>query len=506
MTRKRLSAQQQAIRQGAPTNGHATDGVRVLYETHPGPQTRFMLSDAEEVLYGGAAGGGKSYALRAYGVSYCMSNPGARGVLFRRTYPQLEETHLIEIQKEVPSSVAHFASARHDLIFPNGSILMFRFCEKDDDARRYDTAEFDFMLFDELTHFSQFQYTYLSSRCRSTRPWWPGPRLRAGATPLGIGHDWVKGRWRIDDPQSGATPFDVWRAPVSEGGMTRQFIPARVTDNRTLFDADPGYLERLRALPWEEYQAKALGNWRVLTGQFFMRWRPEIHVIAPFAIPNDWDRFMCVDYGFDAPYAVLWFARPPGGDHIFVYREHYGRGVALSGQIRRARQIVADTQEKVRAIVLDPSMFGAVNVKGDRISPMSADWEAEFGTETRVVPGGKDRVAGWRLMRELIDWQEAPTGGVLVPPKMRVFSSCPNLIRTIPGLIQDPQRPEDLDSDGEDHAADALRYGVMHAYRGGASKGQPTRLFLRPEGIVRRPLDEIDTPTGWDTKRDRGYR
>ena len=460
-------------------------------------------TSAEEVLYGGAAGGGKSYALRCYGVNYCMTYPGARGVLFRQSFRQLEETHIIAIQQEVPTAVAHYAAARHDLVFPNGSILHLRFCEKDEDARTYDTAEFDFMLFDELTSFSEFTYTYLLSRCRSTHSWWPGPRIRAGATPLGIGHDWVKARWRIssDAPGGKVTPLTIWRAPISEGGMTREFIPARVTDNRTLFEADPEYLERLRALPWEEYQAKALGSWDVLTGQFFMRWRPEIHVIAPFDIPPDWERFICVDYGFNAPYAVIWLARPPGSDCAFAYREHYGTGVNLSNQIRLARQAMADSREHVRAIVLDASMFSAVNVKGDRISPMSADWEAEFGRESKVVPGSRDRVAGWRLLREMLDWQESPAGGILVGPRLRVFSNCTNLIRTLPSLIKDEHKPEDVDSDGEDHAGDALRYGLCHMFRGGSSASRKhATLYMRPEGLVysdkpppmiRRPLGDI---------------
>mgnify|MGYP001599451725 FL=1 len=326
-----INRTQRALQRVASSDGSSR---RVLYTTHPGPQTDFMLTPAEEVLYGGAKGGGKSHALRAFGVNYCMTYPGATVVLFRESFPQLEETHLLRIQQEIPPSVATYATAKHDLIFPNGSIFMFRYCEKDEDARRHDTAEFDVILFDELTAFSQFAYTYLISRCRSTKKWWPGPRIRSGATPLGSGHAWVQDRWRIetDDP---IPPFQIWRTPISEGGMTRQFIPASVTDNVTLMEGDPTYVTRLRTLPYEEYQA-AMGNWSVFTGQFFQRWRPDIHVIAAFDIPPDWERFLCVDYGFGAPYACLWFARPPGSDLAFVYREHYGR--AFIQAIRSGRR------------------------------------------------------------------------------------------------------------------------------------------------------------------------
>ena len=152
----------------------------VLYVSHPGPQDQFMESEAQELLYGGAAGGGKSYALRAWGVRYCMTYPEAQIVLFRRTYRELEDTHILAIQREVPSSVATYHTASHNLVFPNGSVFMFRFCEGDEEVRTYDTTEFDAMLFDELTSFTQFQYTYLLSRCRSTKSWWPGRRIRAG--------------------------------------------------------------------------------------------------------------------------------------------------------------------------------------------------------------------------------------------------------------------------------------------------------------------------------------
>lgn len=442
----------------------APDNALVLYKTHPGPQTDFMLSDAEELLYGGAAGGGKSYALRAYGVTYCLTHPGAKVVLFRQTFPQLNQTHLLEIANEVPQSVAHYAAAQHDLRFPNGSIFMFRHCEKDEDARLYDSAEFDVLMLDELTAFSQFQYTYLISRVRSTRSDWEGPRIRAGATPLGPGHSWVKNRFMdgpnlLDPPE----PFEIWQGPVSEGGLTRQFIPAKVSDNPSI---DLNYIARLRAMTTEEYRAKALGDWNVFTGQFFTRWRDDVHVMTPFDIPPDWERFLCVDYGYNAPYASLWFARPPGTNTAYVYREQYGKGITLEEQIYRAAAAVEDSSERIRAVILDPSMFGKVNVKGERIDSMADDWKKVFSL---VVKGNNERVPGWRLLRETLEWTESPEGGTLVLPRLHVFSNCSNLIRTLPLLIMDRNLPEDVDSSGEDHAADALRYGLMYAFSGGGS-------------------------------------
>lgn len=476
--RARLSAQQRGIRRGGPSETR-----RVLYPIHEGPQTAFMTSQAEELLYGGAAGGGKSYGLRAWAVTYCMVYPGAKGVLFRQSFRQLDETHLIAIQQEVPEAIADYKSGTHDLIFHNGSILMFRFCEKDEDARTYDTAEFDFILFDELSHFTEFTYTYLTSRCRSTKPWWPGPRIRSGATPLGRGHSWVKSRFisARDTENQPITPLQIWKGPISEGGMTRQFIPAKVTDNPTLFQSDPTYMDRLQALPYEEYRAKALGDWDVFTGQFFRRWRDNIHVIEPFDIPLDWDHFLCVDYGDTKPYCALWFARPPNTQTAFVYREHYGKNVPLDEQVFRAWQASEDYGAKLKAVVLDPAMFGRVNVKGEYVKPMSEHWRAKFST---VVRGNNERIAGWRLMREMLDWQERPDGGVLVPPRLFFFRTCSNAVRTIPNLIIDKNNPEDVDTDGEDHAGDAIRYGIRHAFEGAGRIGGVRRVMVGPKGIT----------------------
>ena len=469
MPRARLSAQQRAIRVGQ-------EDRQILYPINPGPQEAFMRATAEESLYGGAMGGGKSYALRAWGVTYCLTHPGAQVVLFRQNYKQLEDTHILKIQQEIPESIAMYASGSHDLIFHNGSILQFRYCEADVDVRKYYTAEYDAMLFDEITEFTEYQYVNLVTRCRSTKSWWPGRRIRCGGMPLGIGHGWVKNRWIDHD-----TPNEVWRGPANEGGMSRLFIPAKVQDNPTFMKADPDYVTMLRQLPEEEYRARALGDWTVSLDQFFTRWRDEVHTCVPFDIPSDWDHFLCVDYGYNAPYAAYWFARPPGTTTAIVYREQYGKGIDLTEQVFRAWQATTETEEKLRAVILDPSMFGKVNVKGARVAPMADDWKAKFGS--LVVRGNNERVSGWHLMREMIDWKEDPNGGILIPPRLRFFHSCPNAIRTLPRLSCSKQNLEDIDTNSEDHSADALRYGLMFAYQGNARAGLSNRISIDRKGV-----------------------
>ena len=454
--------------------------TRVLYPIHEGPQRNLMESDAEEVLYGGAFGGGKSYALRAWAVTYCLQYPGATVVLFRRSYRELEDTHIRALQAEVPLTIAVYKTGRHDFEFTNGSVLQCRYAERPEDVNTYQTAEWDALLIDELTQFEQLTYVGLLSRLRSSKSWWPGPRIRAVATPLGIGHNWVKERW-----VAFAKPNEIKRAPLSEGGMTRQFIPARVTDNPTLMESDPDYLERLRSLSYEEYQARALGSWDTFTGQFFQRWRPGTHVVTPFDIPPDWDRYIAVDYGFNAPYAVYWIARPPQTDVAYIYREQYGRQVKLNEQIYRAKQACEDASEKIKGVIVDPALFGKVNVKGERIDSMAEDWKKEFYP---VIKGDNDRVAGWRLLREMIDWQEGPDGKSIAGPRLRIFSTCSNLVRTLPTLVTSKNRPEDVDTDGEDHAADAIRYGLMHMFRGRGQQGQQRSYHMTNKGLVVRPI------------------
>lgn len=482
MPRARLSAQQKAVRKGAKTAQY-TGGRRVLYEIHPGPQQLFMMTTAEEVLYGGAAGGGKSYALRAWGVDYCMRYPGAKIVLFRRSYRELEDTHIIKIQQELPSFVATYSSGNHNLIFNNGSIMMFRFCEKENDVRTYDTDEFEAILIDELTAFTEFQYLYLLSRCRSTNSWWPGRRIRCAATPLDVGHAWVKARF-IDS----GLPNEVHKAPLDEGGYTRQFIPAKVTDNYTLMKQSPEYIDTLMGLPEEEKRAKLYGDWSVFTGKFFQSWDDNVHVVEPFDIPADWSRWLGVDYGYNAPYAALWVARPPGANMVWYYREQYGAGVDSKTQVDRAWSVTCDAAEKLRGVVLDPSMFSKINVRGERVRPISDDWQDVFGGVTTVYRGNNERIAGWKLMRSLLKWEKGLDGRAIVPPQAFFFRSCTNLVRTLPLLVIDKNNVEDVDTNCEDHAPDTARYLARHIFEGSARQGASRSYHMTPSGIVvRRP-------------------
>jgi hypothetical protein len=465
--------------------GTTPSGKKLLYPIHAGPQMEFMTSDAEEILYGGAAGGGKSHAIRALLVSYCLEHPGATVVLFRRTYRELEDTHILRLQMELPIYLASYKSSSHDFVFKNGSILMMRFCEKEEDVRSYDTFEADMMAFDELTAFTEFQYVYLITRCRSTKPWWKGPKIISATNPGNIGHTWVKRRW-IDS----AEPLVKHRAPLLEGGMTRQFIPAKVTDNTTLMKSDPNYVHRLSGLPDEERRAKLFGDWDVFSGQFFQRWRPNVHVVNPFEIPREWSRYISVDWGLAAPHAVYWAGRPPMTNSVWLYREQYGAGVPTRQQARMAAERVKVSGEKIEFVVADPAMWAREkDADGDYMKSPADYWIEEFKGICEVVKGNNERLAGASLYREMIDWSgvELPDGSleIIVPPRLHVMrDACPNYVRTVPNLIHSKTNVEDVDTDGEDHSYDSTRY-LFRALFEPPKKPKAKRYIEAPDGSIR---------------------
>lgn len=475
-------------RQVTPKGNTSQAGRKLLYPIHAGPQYEFMTSDAEEILYGGAAGGGKSYAIRAILVSYCLTHPGATAVLFRRTYKELEDTHILRLKLELPSYIATYKSTSHDFVFANGSTLMMRFCENEEDVRSYDTFEADIMAFDELTAFSEFQYTYLLTRCRSTKHWWTGRKVIAATNPGNVGHTWVKRRWIEADDGSVPLPFVKWRAPVNQGGMVRQFIPAKLADNTTLMKYDPSYANILQGLPEEEKRAKLMGDWNVFSGQFFSRWRSEVHTCPSFDIPRDWTKYISVDWGLAAPHAVYWYARPPMTNSLWIYREQYGAGVPTRQQAQMAAEKTRVADEKIEFIVADPAMWARErDGDGDYMKSPADYWKDEFAGITEVVKGNNERLAGASLYREMLDWQGVETPGgieVLIPPRLRIMRDrAPNFIRTVPQLIHSKTNVEDVDTTGEDHSYDSSRY-MFRALFQPPAKPKSHRYYETGAGII----------------------
>ena len=419
--------------------------VKVPEYTASEKQTLFHQSTADETLYGGAAGGGKTAALVAEAVTTALQYPGITIYIFRKTIPELKKTIVPEIRKQCAAYVAagHMNYNGVDRIwqFDNGSTLHLAYCQNPGDEYHYQGAEMQLLIFDELTHFSLDQYEYLKTRVRSSRGDFP-MKVMAATNPGNIGHGWVKSRF-ID----GKEPYKIYN---SDTGFTTLFIPARVDDHpderfreqytRTLDAiADPDMRRALRE-----------GDWDVFAGQAFSEWRSDKHVVAPFTIPDHWVKWLSYDYGFNTYAAAIWFTRDPQTNRVYAYREFYESQMPASDQARQINQL--SSLESVRIRLADPSIWKSVGNAdtGERV----ADILQKAGLN--MQPANNDRLAGKNAVHEAL--KPMPDG----LPGLQVFSSLINLIRTLPSLPYDQHRIEDIDTNAEDHLYDCLRYGLMH--------------------------------------------
>lgn len=438
-------------------------GVSSAWSPQPGPQTEAIAADwCPELLYGGAAGGGKSdFLLGDFLQDVPTYGPAWRGVLFRRTYPELQEL-MTRAAELFPQTGATWYESDKEWHWPNGAFLRLRYLERDPDATRYQGHQYTWIGWDELTQWpTLYAYRYLRARLRSAFNV-PTKRIRATANPGGLGHMAVK-EYFID-------PWPAGYRPIRDDktGLERMFIPSRIQDNRILLANDPEYIARLKGLGSDALVKAWLdGDWSVVDGAFFDCWSTARHVVEPFEIPADWTRFRSLDWGYAAPFSVQWWAI--AGDTIKTasgaviprgalvhYREWYGctepnKGLRLDAEAVADGIRQRDGSDKIAYAVADPSIFAqdggpsiAERMNGRKVAFAPAD-------NKRVAQAGA--LGGWDQMRARMRGDEHPM--------LFVFSTCKHFIRTVPALQHDPDRPEDLDTEGEDHAADAARYACM---------------------------------------------
>ena len=393
-------------------------------------QKRFFKSRNKFILYGGAKGGGKSWAIRTKQILRRLKYTNSKGLLLRRTFPELQENHIFKIQEEWKGLDWNSKDSR--FMFPNGSYLKLGSAQFEVDILKYQGSEFDDIGIDECTNFTKYQFDILRSCLRTTNPKIK-TQVYLGGNPGGVGHGWVKSEF------------------ITHNLEDHEFIPAKVFDNYTLMKADPTYLEELKKLPTDLRKAFLEGDWDVFSGQVFTEWRPDKHVVKHFEYPLELcKKTIGFDWGFNAPGCAIWLAHTPDM-RIYAYRELYQSG---KNPEEWAKQIMLYIKnEPIESLILPHDCFATVQ---GHIA--IADVFKENGI-TRIQRG-KTLSHNARLNRVAITHQYlsgAPDGR----PYLQVHESCQNLIRTLPEMVYSKTNPEDVDTDGEDHAYDALSIALL---------------------------------------------
>lgn len=365
-----------------------------------------------------------------------MRYPRSKQLILRRTFAELDKSIIRTAQDLYPQDRWTFNSSTHSGRFFNGSIIDFGYCATESDVYQYQSAEYDVIRFDELTHFTEFQYTYLISRVRGANTY--PKQIKSSTNPGGVGHQWVKARF-IDV----APPNEVYTDPKTDD--TRVFIPSRVDDNIFLMAKDKDYKRRLENLGEAQKKALLYGEWNIYEGQYFPEFSHDIHVVTPFKIDPTWRRYRAFDYGLDR-FACLWCAVSPSRE-VYVYREYCESNLTISDAAAKALELT-DTGEDIYCTLAPPDMWGRTQDSGR----VKADLFYEAGLT--LTKSSNDREAGWLSIKELMRVNaEGQT-------RIHIFSNCTELIKCIPALLIDPKRPTDCATEPHDitHCPDALRY------------------------------------------------
>ena len=409
-------------------------------------QKEFIDAMEEEVLFGGAAGGGKSYGQLIDALLFAVKYPKSKQLILRRTFPELEKSLIRTALTIYPQEFFSYNASKHVGVFKNGSIIDFGYCDRENDVFKYQSAEYDVIRFDELTHFTKAMYTYLISRVRGANNF--PKQIKSSTNPGGVGHAWVKARF-----------IDMGEPNVPHDG--KLFIPSLVTDNVFLMEQDPDYISRLEKLDETDKQALLYGNWDIFEGQYFTEWDRNVHVIKPFNIPREWRRYFVMDYGLDM-LAGYWIAVDTVG-RAYVYKELYKSGLIISDA---AFKIVEMTNEDIYAYIAPPDLWNRRQDTGKSAA------EIFTANGVPVIRANNDRVQGWYDLKEWLKPYTDEFGQTSA--RLRIFSTCTELIRTLPSVCFDKHNPNDVSTEPHElsHAPDAVRYFVA---------GRPIPTFERKE-------------------------
>jgi PBSX family phage terminase large subunit len=465
-------------------------------------QKLFLLAKRKHVAFGGSRGGGKSWAVRAKAILLCLKHPGIKVMIIRKTYPELQENHIMPMcqllncySPNPADRIASYNDSKKHITFPNGSRVLFRYCDNEKDAERFQGTEVDVLFIDEATHQSEEKMKKLTACVRGVNSF--PKRIFYTCNPGNEGHAWVK-RLFIDRAfKDNERPEDY------------EFIQSRVTDNFALMDADPDYVKQLEALPPKLRAAWLNGDWNIFSGQFFEEFRtspdPQLcndagitteealeqrrytHVIPAFDISKgecrNWTILRSYDFGYGKPFSCAWWAVDYDGT-LYRILEYYGctktpnEGTKMTpdqqfAEISRIEQTHPWLKGKQIDGVADPAIWDGS--RGESVAETAARYGVYFS------PGDNARVAGWMQVHYRLQFDH---NGF---PRMYIFDNCAAFIRTIPLMMYSEKRPEDIDTDLEDHVADEVRYMCMSRPIKPVQDEEPAVYMIDP-------LDSMKTP------------
>ena len=447
---------------------HILQTENVLFHANEGPQTDFLAAGEKDVLYGGAAGGGKSFAMIIDPLRYCHKK-AHRALILRRSMPELRE--MIDKSRELyPQAFpgAKFREVEKLWNFPSGAKVEFGFLERDADVYRYQGQAYSWIGFDEITHLpTEFAWNYLASRLRTTDPEIQ-TYLRCTANPGGVGSHWVKKRY--------IQPAEHNHSFLGGDGLTRKFIPAKLEDNPYLAE-DGVYEQMLKSLPPIQRRQLLEGNWDVAEGAAFVEFNPSVHVVTPFQLPLPWERVKGIDYGYASESCCLWGIIDINDGTLIIYRELYKKG--LTGE--ELGGIITDMElEDPFSVsgVLDTAAWARTGTTGPTVG------ESLVRAGHKLRPADKNRVQGKIQIHEFLKVRENGRA------KLQIFNTCPNLIRELQSIPLSKTNPEDVDTHASDHAYDALRYMIM-------SRPRIVSVFDRLRGLKRDIHQPSDSTFGY---------
>lgn len=395
-------------------------------------QDMFFRSRKRFVAYGGARGGGKSWAIDRKAPLMALYYPGIKILLLRRTYKDLERNHVRALEPLL-KGIARYSRQEKCFYFPGGSILELGYCASESDVLQYQGQEYDVIFVDEATQFTEYQYETLTACLRGANSF--PKRMYLTCNPGGVGHEWVK---RL---------FVSRRYKAAENPDDYDFIAATIYDNKVLLDNDPGYVNMLNNLSDGLRQAWRDGNWDMLAGQYFSEFDRSVHVVEPFPIPDHWPRYRAIDYGLDCC-ACVWVAINEIGDY-YIYREYAEPDKIIADG---AIDIVQLSDGEAIGYTVAPSDLWA---RSQESAKSKADLFGAAGLH--LIQGSNNREAGWLAIKDLL--RVRGEGG----SRIRIFRSCERLIECLPALQRDPKKPTDCLTEPHEitHLPDALRYFVL---------------------------------------------